>query len=161
RPSATCTPPCGSTAPGGPAPGSPSPRARSPTCSRPGAGPPTGSGSPGCGPRPAGWPSAWASAPEPRPRPGRRYRDGVDERTMRARVAAARVGTLATVTRDGRPHVVPCCFAVDDDTVWSAVDAKPKSTLALRRLENVRANPAASLLVDHYEDDWTRLWWVR
>src|SRR5690606_4414110 len=47
------------------------------------------------------------------------------------------------------------------DTVWSAVDAKPKSTLALRRLDNVRANPAASLLVAHYEDDWTRLWWVR
>jgi len=85
----------------------------------------------------------------------------VDERTMRERVAAARVGTLATVTRDGRPHVVPCCFAVDGDTVWSAVDAKPKTTLALRRLENVRADPAASLLVHHYDDDWTRLWWVR
>lgn len=80
---------------------------------------------------------------------------------MRARVGAARVGRLATVTAAGRPHVVPCCFVLAGDVVYTAVDAKPKSTLALRRLDNVRANPAASLLVDHYEDDWTRLWWVR
>ena len=80
---------------------------------------------------------------------------------MRERVAGAAVGRLATVTTDGRPHVVPCCFSVVDDTIVTAVDAKPKSTLALRRLDNVRANPAASLLVDHYDDDWTQLWWVR
>jgi PPOX class probable F420-dependent enzyme len=80
---------------------------------------------------------------------------------MRERVRAARVGRLATVTPGGWPHVVPCCYAVDGDTVVSAVDAKPKSTLALRRLANLRAHPRASLLVDHYEDDWTALWWVR
>lgn len=80
---------------------------------------------------------------------------------MRERVAEARVGRLATVRPDGRPHLVPCCFALVGDVVYSAVDAKPKSTLALRRLANLRANPAASLLVDHYEDDWSHLWWVR
>jgi PPOX class probable F420-dependent enzyme len=57
--------------------------------------------------------------------------------------------------------VVPCCFVLDSDTLYSAVDAKPKTTLALQRLENIRSNSAVSLLVDHYEEDWTRLWWVR
>ena len=80
---------------------------------------------------------------------------------MRARVRDARVGHLATVTADGRPHVVPCCFVLDGDVVFSAVDAKPKSTLALRRLDNIAAHPHASLLVDFYDDDWRRLWWVR
>jgi PPOX class probable F420-dependent enzyme len=80
---------------------------------------------------------------------------------MRTRVAQARVGRLATVTADGRPHVVPCCFAFAIHALYSAVDAKPKSTLALRRVANVRTHPFASLLVDHYDDDWTRLWWVR
>src|SRR5262245_39544643 len=80
---------------------------------------------------------------------------------MRAEVAAARVGRLATVTPEGQPHVVPCCFAVVGEEIVTAVDGKPKSTLALRRLENIRAHPAASLLVDHYDDDWQRLWWVR
>jgi PPOX class probable F420-dependent enzyme len=94
-------------------------------------------------------------------RHGARSVSGVDATQMRARVAGARVGRLATVTRTGRPHVVPCCFALVDDTVVSAVDAKPKSTLALRRIDNIRTNPAATLLVDHYDDDWTALWWVR
>jgi PPOX class probable F420-dependent enzyme len=80
---------------------------------------------------------------------------------MRQRVASARVGRLATVTAGGAPHVVPCCFALSGDVVYSAVDAKPKSTLALRRLDNLRAHPAASLLVDHYDDDWSTLWWIR
>lgn len=68
---------------------------------------------------------------------------------------------LATLSPGGRPHVVPCCFVLDDQTVYSAVDAKPKSTLALRRLENVKRNPSCSLLVDHYAEAWTELWWVR
>jgi PPOX class probable F420-dependent enzyme len=79
----------------------------------------------------------------------------------RALLAAARVGRLATVRPDGRPHVVVCCFAVDGDLVWTAVDAKPKRDTRLQRLANLRANPHASLLVDHYEEDWARLWWVR
>jgi PPOX class probable F420-dependent enzyme len=79
----------------------------------------------------------------------------------RARFAAARVARLATVTPDGRPHVVPIVFAVAGDVLYSSVDRKPKSTTALRRLANVAANPAISVLVDHYDDDWTQLWWVR
>lgn len=86
----------------------------------------------------------------------------MEEAEARRRVAGARVGRLATVTGEGRPHLVPCCFAVEGDAVYSAVDdAKPKSTLALRRLANLRANPAAALLVDHYAEDWSTLWWVR
>jgi PPOX class probable F420-dependent enzyme len=80
----------------------------------------------------------------------------------RARFAAARVARLATADAAGAPHVVPIAFVVDGDTVYSAVDAKPKRTKALRRLANVRANPAVSLLVDHWdEDDWGELWWAR
>ncbi len=79
----------------------------------------------------------------------------------RERFAAARVARLATADAGGRPHLVPVVFTVHHDTVYSAVDAKPKRTTSLRRLANVAANPAVSLLVDHYEDDWERLWWVR
>lgn len=80
----------------------------------------------------------------------------------RARFAAARVARLATADAAGRPHLVPIAFAVDGDTIYSAVDAKRKRSRALRRLANVRENPAVSLLVDHWEEeDWERLWWVR
>jgi PPOX class probable F420-dependent enzyme len=79
----------------------------------------------------------------------------------RDRFARARVACLATADAVGRPHLVPVVFAVEGERVYSAVDAKPKRTRALRRLENVRANPAVALLVDHYEEDWTALWWVR
>ena len=81
--------------------------------------------------------------------------------TAEERLAAARVGRLATVTTDGRPHVVPVCFTLHEGRIVTAVDAKPKVTTALARLENVRATGRASLLVDHYEEDWSRLWWVR
>jgi PPOX class probable F420-dependent enzyme len=79
----------------------------------------------------------------------------------RERFAGARVARLATAGADGRPHIVPIVFALDGDRIYSAVDQKPKRTTALRRLKNLAANPRASVLVDHYEDDWDRLWWVR
>jgi PPOX class probable F420-dependent enzyme len=80
----------------------------------------------------------------------------------RERFAAARVARLATADAGGRPHLVPVVFAVDDDRIYSAVDAKPKRTTALRRLRNVAENPLVTLLVDHYDDaDWSALWWVR
>jgi PPOX class probable F420-dependent enzyme len=80
----------------------------------------------------------------------------------RARFAAARVARLATADAGGAPHLVPIAFAVAGETIYSAVDAKPKRTRALRRLANVRQNPQVSLLVDHWdEDDWSALWWVR
>jgi PPOX class probable F420-dependent enzyme len=80
----------------------------------------------------------------------------------RARFADARVARLATADAGGRPHLVPIAFAVAGDTIYSTVDAKPKRTRELRRLANVRENPAVSLLVDHWdEEDWERLWWAR
>ena len=80
----------------------------------------------------------------------------------RARFAAARVARLATVGADGRPHLVPIVFAVVADTVYTAVDdVKPKATQRLRRLRNIAENPAVALLADHYDDDWSALWWVR
>jgi PPOX class probable F420-dependent enzyme len=80
----------------------------------------------------------------------------------RERFAAARVARLATADAAGRPHLVPIVFAVAGDVIYSVVDAKPKRTLALRRLANVAENPHVALLADHYEDaDWAALWWVR
>lgn len=71
------------------------------------------------------------------------------------------VARLATVDPDGRPHLVPIAFALVGDTLYSAVDAKPKRSRVLRRIENARERPEVTVLVDHYEADWTRLWWVR
>jgi PPOX class probable F420-dependent enzyme len=85
----------------------------------------------------------------------------VDAVEARRRFAAARVARLATVAADGRPHLVPVTFAVDGDTIVSAVDHKPKRTLALKRLANIASNPSVALLADEYDDDWSRLWWVR
>jgi PPOX class probable F420-dependent enzyme len=89
----------------------------------------------------------------------------------RRRLAGVRVARLATVSPAGRPHVVPFTFALGsrargagsgpEDHIYSAVDAKPKSSTDLRRLRNIRANPRVAVLADHYEDDWDRLWWVR
>jgi PPOX class probable F420-dependent enzyme len=76
--------------------------------------------------------------------------------------ASARVARLATVRPDGRPHLVPIVFAVAGDLIVTAVDdVKPKRTRALARLANLSAEPRVSLLADHYDEDWTRLWWVR
>lgn len=79
----------------------------------------------------------------------------------RRRFASARVARLATADAAGVPHVVPMVFVLVDDTLYTAVDAKPKRTTALRRLANVRANPRVAVLADHYEEDWAALWWVR
>ena len=76
-------------------------------------------------------------------------------------VAAERVARLATVDRNGRPHIVPICFVLDGETLYTAVDEKPKRTRRLKRLENIEANPHVEVLIDHYEDDWSELWWVR
>lgn len=80
---------------------------------------------------------------------------------MRELLVAARVARMATISPDGRPHLVPICFALDADTLYSAVDEKPKATTRLARLRNIRANPEVAVVADHYEEDWDRLWWVR
>jgi PPOX class probable F420-dependent enzyme len=85
----------------------------------------------------------------------------VENAELRRMFASSPVARLSTVRPDGGPHVVPIVFALVDDTVFSAVDAKPKRSTDLQRLANVRAEPRCALLVDHYEDDWRRLWWVR
>ena len=84
----------------------------------------------------------------------------IDE-DLRRRAAAAPVARLATLGAGGRPRVVPCCFALEADAAYSAVDHKPKRSAHLARLDDIRANPAVCLVVDHYEDDWSKLWWVR
>jgi PPOX class probable F420-dependent enzyme len=71
------------------------------------------------------------------------------------------VARLATIGPAGRPHLVPVTFALDGDRVYTAVDAKPKTTQNLRRLANIAADPRVAVLTDHYEDDWDRLWWAR
>jgi PPOX class probable F420-dependent enzyme len=75
--------------------------------------------------------------------------------------ANARVAHLATVDATGAPHLVPLVFALVGDVIHSAVDAKPKRHTALRRLANIAHEPRVSVLADQYDDDWTRLWWVR
>jgi PPOX class probable F420-dependent enzyme len=75
--------------------------------------------------------------------------------------ATARVARLATVDAAGAPHVVPIVFAVTENRIHTAVDGKPKRTRALRRLANIAAEPRVSVLADHYDEDWTQLWWVR
>ncbi|MGE2837186.1 TIGR03668 family PPOX class F420-dependent oxidoreductase [Mycobacterium sp. SMC-4] len=81
-----------------------------------------------------------------------------------ARFGDEPVAMLATVRPDGTPHVVPVVFALTDGenpVVYTAVDGKPKSGRRLQRLANIDHHPAVSLLVSQYDDDWSRLWWVR
>ena len=77
-----------------------------------------------------------------------------------ARLTSARVARLATTDPDGRPHLVPIVFVVDGNTLYSAVDRKPKRSTKLRRIENARARPDVTILVDRYDEDWRQLWWI-
>lgn len=77
------------------------------------------------------------------------------------RFSEARRAILSSVNADGTPHLVPIVFARVDDTLVTAIDWKPKSTQKLKRLENIRADPAVSLIVDNYSENWKDLWWIR
>lgn len=94
-----------------------------------------------------------------------REHGAVDREEAVARLRSARVGRLATVTPEGRPHVVPFVFALvldgADLRAYWAVDRKPKRSSRIQRLENLEQNPAAEVLVDGYDEDWDTLWWVR
>lgn len=79
----------------------------------------------------------------------------------RSEFERARVARLATAGHDARPHLVPITFATYADLIVTPVDHKPKSTRHLRRLANIDQNPSVAVLVDHYDDDWSRLWWAR
>jgi PPOX class probable F420-dependent enzyme len=76
-------------------------------------------------------------------------------------LADSRRAVLATVRPDGRPHAVPITFALVGDELVTAVDHKPKRSRRLQRLANVRAHPWVSVLADAYDEDWSKLWWVR
>lgn len=75
-------------------------------------------------------------------------------------VEQAPVGRFATVDEHGMPHIVPVCFALVGDHLYSVVDQKPKRTTRLQRLRNIEANPSAALVIDRYSDDWSELAWV-
>jgi len=75
-------------------------------------------------------------------------------------LATARVGHLATASPDGRPHVVPVCFAWVPPVVYSAIDGKPKRTTLLRRVRNIRDTGRAALVVDRWSEDWKKLAYV-
>ena len=76
------------------------------------------------------------------------------------RFAGAMVARLATVSSDG-PRLAPVTFAWHAGTVvWAVDDVKPKRGRRLRRLRDLDADPRAAVLVDHYDDDWSGLWWV-
>jgi PPOX class probable F420-dependent enzyme len=80
---------------------------------------------------------------------------------QRAFLTAQRVARLATADAAGRPHVVPVCYALIRDKVYFTIDEKPKKKpTVLKRLANLRANPVAALVVDRYDEDWSRLGWV-
>lgn len=85
----------------------------------------------------------------------------MNDEQARSRFAAARVAILGTADAEGVPHLVPVTFVVAGDIVSSAVDDKPKRGRRLRRHANIRAQPRVSLLVQHWDEDWSRLWWVR
>lgn len=79
----------------------------------------------------------------------------------RTLAATARVARLATLDPDGAPNLVPFVFALDDDRLYTVVDRKPKRTMALARLANIRRDPRVTVLFDHYDEDWSALWWVK
>ena len=89
----------------------------------------------------------------------------MDRDEARARLGSGRVGRMATVTPEHRPHVVPFVFVLvergSDLVAYWAVDRKAKRSTDLKRIRNIEANPAVELVVDGYDEDWERLWWVR
>jgi PPOX class probable F420-dependent enzyme len=80
---------------------------------------------------------------------------------VRQRFDRARIGYLATVTNDGAPHLVPVTFALSHNAIVTVTDSKPKSSTRLQRHRNIEAQPLASMLIDHYDEDWNTLWWAR
>ena len=75
---------------------------------------------------------------------------------------ARRVGHLATADAAGHPHVVPVCYAITDEAAYITIDEKPKNSdiARMKRLRNIAENPSVALVVDRYDEDWSRLGWV-
>jgi PPOX class probable F420-dependent enzyme len=72
-----------------------------------------------------------------------------------------RVGRLATLDASGRASVVPIVYVLIGDELWSPIDGKPKRGGELARMRNIRRDPRVSVLVDHFDEDWQRLWWIQ
>jgi PPOX class probable F420-dependent enzyme len=107
--------------------------------------------------------------PRVRPEAARRRRatrtsglHGAVPDSLRKRLEQARVARLATLDSDGRPHVVPVCFAFDGEVFYTALDRKPKRVTPERlvRVRNIRSKPRVALLIDEYREDWSQLWYV-
>jgi PPOX class probable F420-dependent enzyme len=81
---------------------------------------------------------------------------------VRAKLKSARVARLATLDSRRRPHQIPICFAIYGNVFYSAIDRKPKRVASnrLARIKNITKTPQIALLVDHYDEDWSRLWYV-
>jgi PPOX class probable F420-dependent enzyme len=75
-------------------------------------------------------------------------------------IASARVARLGLLDESDLPRVLPITFAEWDGGLWSAIDQKPKSAAEPARLRRLRRRPQAALLIDLYDDDWSRLAWV-
>ena len=76
-------------------------------------------------------------------------------------IGELRVARLATIAAGGAPHLVPVCYAFQAGAFWVPIDEKPKATTRLARLANIVRDPRVALLLDRYDDDWSRLAWVR
>jgi PPOX class probable F420-dependent enzyme len=89
----------------------------------------------------------------------------VERDEVLARLGSARVGRLATLTPEGKPHVVPFVFVIAERgsaiRLYWMVDEKPKRSKELQRLRNIEHQPAVELVIDEYDEDWAKLWWVR
>lgn len=83
-------------------------------------------------------------------------------RAVQSKLKEARVARLSTLDSKCRPHIVPICFVYDGQFFYSAIDEKPKSVAPQRlaRVRNILATPQVALLIDEYDEDWTRLWFV-
>jgi PPOX class probable F420-dependent enzyme len=114
-----------------------------------------GSGEPNAPERCVGAAFVVGSAMRSNPAPARELSE--EERRF---LAERRVGHLATADRGASPHVVPVCFAASGAALYVTVDEKPKGGAPLKRLRNIAENPAAAVVVDRYDEDWTRLGWV-
>ena len=76
---------------------------------------------------------------------------------MRRRAARARAARVGTLDARGRIHLVPIVFAIDGDRLYSSTDEKPRA----KRLRNLQRDPHVSVVIDEYDEDWSRVWWVR
>jgi PPOX class probable F420-dependent enzyme len=85
----------------------------------------------------------------------------MNEAEAREAFAKRRVARLATLNPDGAPHIVPICFAIDGDVIYSAIDHKPKRSAHPQRLRNINRDARVAILADHYDECWQKLWWIR